>query len=374
MKTTKFKLMTIVLLMILGNSLNVHSQTKPLTAVLGIESKGVIQDPEAVSFMFNVELEKVGEYTLLDKYEIIDILKRNNLEGKNCFSKSCILAAGKALKVDKVITGNVDRFGEKIIITVKEFDIKSESVEKTVVTEFLNLQPELQKMIMISLQKLAGQVPDQALVDLLINFETPIESPKTKLSLSGPRMGATFVTGDAGKVLTAAEVDGGYNMWPAMFNIGWQQEWQYLSSGNFQALVEGIGFIGGLESGRFIPSLTFLNGFRVGKSGWEFAFGPSFRIIQKASGFFGDGNNGTETGKWYLESDRKTIAPLYTREDRLDSRGDVALSTSMIFAVGKTFRSGYLNIPVNVYVSPRKEGTMFGFTFGFNIYRKPNVE
>ena len=164
-------------------------------------------------------------------------------------------------------------------------------------------------------------------------------------------------------------------MYPAMFNFGWQQEWQYLSSGSFQALIEGVFLLGGLESGKMIPSLSILNGFRVGKSGWEFAFGPSFRVIKKANGFFGDGQHGTVDGKWYCEEDQEYFTyynpAFYSTEERLDSRGDNTLSTSLILAAGKTFKSGYLNIPVNVYVSPRKEGTIVGFSFGFNVYRKP---
>ena len=62
-----------------------------------------------------------------------------------------------------------------------------------------------------------------------------------------------------------------------------------------------------------------------------------------------------------------------TIENRLDSRGFNTLSTSLFMGVGRTFKSGYLNIPVNLYVMPRKEGTIAGFSFGFNIYKKPKV-
>ncbi len=378
MKTTTIKLFLCISLFYMLAIIPAFSQNKPIAALLAVESKGVIQDQEAVNFMLNLELEKAGIYSLLDKYETSDILKKNNLETKNCFGRSCVIAAGKALKTDKIITANIDRFGEKIIITLKVFDIKTESLEKTDVTEYLNLQPELQKMIEISVQKLAGIKPDPNIADLLVNYDMPIESPKTRLRLNGPRMGASLAFGDAASVMTAKEGDGGFNMYPAMFNFGWQHEWQYLSSGNFQALIEGVALIGGLESGKMIPSLSILNGFRVGKNGWEFAFGPSFRVVKKASGFFGDGNHGTEDGKWYYDGDpqfNNFYNPLwYSREERVDSRGQNALSTSLILAAGKTFKSGYLNIPVNVYISPRKEGTIVGFSFGFNVYRKPKSQ
>jgi hypothetical protein len=52
---------------------------------------------------------------------------------------------------------------------------------------------------------------------------------------------------------------------------------------------------------------------------------------------------------------------------RNDSRGDVELQTQFIIAIGKTFRSGRLNMPVNAYVVPDKKGTRVGLTIGFNV-------
>jgi len=39
----------------------------------------------------------------------------------------------------------------------------------------------------------------------------------------------------------------------------------------------------------------------------------------------------------------------------------------MVFAFGRTFQSGRLNIPLNLYVAPRKSGTTIGLSLGFNI-------
>ena len=370
----------VMLIVLLVTSVNSYAQTpkKSIAAVLGIDSKGVIQDAESVGYMVRLELEKANVFNVMDKYDVAEAVKKNNIDLKSCFGKSCVVAAGKVLDAEKMITGSVERFGEKIVISLKVIDIKNEAVEKQDATEYLNLQPELQRMIGISVQKLMGITPDQNLVGLLVNYDAPIESPKTQLSLNGPRMGFSMATGDAANVLTAPESEGGYNMYPATFQFGWQKEWQYLSAGDFQALVEFIPMIGGLESGKFIPSMTFLNGFRMGKKGWEFAFGPSFRVVKKAEGFWGDGNNGTENDQWYLTNEWFNSNPTednpYPITKRLDSRGSLALSTSLFFGIGKTFKSGYLNIPVNVYVLPRKEGTVVGASFGFNLYRKPKVQ
>ncbi|HLF33403.1 MAG TPA: hypothetical protein VI583_04170 [Cyclobacteriaceae bacterium] len=351
------------------------AQTKPEAAVMGIDSKGIIQDAEAVGYMVRLELEKTNVFNVMDKYDVAEIVSKNNIDLNACFGKNCVTAAGKVLNVDKIITGSVERFDEKIVIALKLIDVGSEAVEKQDATEYLNLQPELQKMIGISVQKLLGITPDQNLVNLLIDYDAPVESPKTQIRLNGPRMGAAFTFGDAASVLMAKEGDGGFNMFPLMFQIGWQQEWQYLSAGNFQALVEVLPMISGLESGKFIPSVSFLNGFRFGRGGWEFAVGPSFRFVRKAEGFF-DEQNILGGEAWHLTDDWNytILGPNpYPLTKRLDSRGSGSLSTRLIIGIGKTFKSGYLNIPVNVYVAPDRQGTSVGFSFGFNIYKKPKV-
>lgn len=366
-----------LLILILGVSVSAKAQNSPkeMAAVLGVESKGVINNTESISYMVRLELEKTNVYSIMDKYDMAELVKKNGIDVANCYGKSCVVAAGKSLGVDKMITGSVERFGEKIVISLKVIDVKTESVEKQSATEYQNLQPELQRMIAISVQKLVGITPDPTIVNLLVNYEAPISSPQTQIRLNGPRMGASMTFGDAAKVLSAPESEGGFNMFPTNFQIGWQFEKQYISAGDFQALVEFIPMIGGLESGKFIPSATFINGFRMGKKGWEIGFGPNFRIVSKADGFYDTDNKmGKGADKWYLEDEWKGTDPNpYTIEKRLDSRGFAQLSTSLFIGVGRTFKSGYLNIPVNFYVLPRKEGTIAGFSFGFNIYKKPKV-
>ena len=55
---------------------------------------------------------------------------------------------------------------------------------------------------------------------------------------------------------------------------------------------------------------------------------------------------------------------------RLDSRGDYRLGSGFVLAVGKTFRSGKLNIPVNAFFIPGKRYShRFGISFGFNMQK-----
>lgn len=370
------------------------AQNKPMVAVLNIDSKGLINTSEEMGYLVRLELEKTGVYNVLDKYEVKEVTTLNKIDVQNCFSKTCLHETGKLLKVNKMISGSAERFGEKIIISLRILDVETGNIEKNESTEYLNL-PEIQKMVGISVKKLVGQTPDENMVKLLIDYDVPIESPKNTLKLNGPRMGFSSTFGEAGQILSSRDTkNGGFDMFPVNFQFGWQQEFQYISAGSFQALVENIILIGGLESGKFIPSYTPLLGFRFGKGAWEFGFGPTFRIVKSATGFYDSGygdnddllmsQNESDRNKFYLANEFNnlpdTVRSFYSYEnpyplvERLDSRGRTKLDAGLVIAVGKTFRSGYLNIPVNLYVAPRKSGTTFGLTLGFNIQQKKKIQ
>ncbi len=297
----------------------------------------------------------------MDKYDVSDILKANRIDLDACLGKNCQVRVGKLLNADKMVSGSVERFGQKVIIVLRLIDIKTETIEKTDVIEYINQMDDVQIMIQLSLNNLLGISSDPKMKELLVFYAQPISSPKTTVNLNGPRMGVSYISGNVGKRLSAPKDEGGYNMYPAMMMFGYQHEIQYLSAGYFQALVEMIVAINGLESGMFSPSFTVMNGLRFNKVGLEFGVGPIIRISKTATGYY------NPEGKWVLANSLPEGVEGIKLEETLDSRGSLDLSTGMIIAVGKTFTSGYLNIPVNLYFSPRKEGNVFGLTFGFNV-------
>ena len=104
-------------------------------------------------------------------------------------------------------------------------------------------------------------------------------------------------------------------------------------------------------------------------------------LIFLANGFFDSEGILGDKGNWYLEDvwEERIMSQEgsefydnpYKIVSRLDSRGQVKGSTGLVLAIGRSFKSGYLNIPFNLWISPRKEGTIGGFSFGFNVSRKP---
>ena len=347
-------------------SLLAQTSTKQTIAIVSLDTKGLELDNEQMSNLVRLELEKIDRYEVLDKYDVRDAVTMHDIDPDQTFGKTKVIAVGKLLETDKMLTGSAERFGDKIIVILRLIDTKSERIEKTSVMEYLDMQEEVQTMVMISLNDLLDIENDPHLVDLLIDFPGPITSTKTTLSLNGPRIGATYTGGIAGKRLQASKDDGGYNMFPVTSMFGYQFEKQYLSAGDFQALVEAVVAINGLESGNFIPSFTFLNGFRFNNSGFEFGVGPIFRLVRMAEGYYDEDDN------WVYMRRQVNVDPNIDIEEVIDNRGNLKPNIGLLVAVGKTFRSGYLNVPVNLYFSPRKQGSVIGVTFGFNSTRKPS--
>ncbi len=339
--------------------------SKTSIGVISIDTRGLQINNEMMSNLVRIELEKTGKYEVFDKYDINDVLKENSINPNQTYGKTKIIRVGKLMNADKMITGSVERFGDKIVFNMRLIDIDSETIEKSNVLEFINSQSEIQLMVMITLNDLLGIDNDPHLVDMLINFSSPILSTKTVLDLSGPRVGMVYTGGDMGDRLQDPKDIGGYDMFPVSSMFGYQYEKKYMSAGDFQALIEFVGAINGLESGAVIPSITFLNGFRFNKSGFEFGAGPVMRIVKMSEGYIdGEGN--------WVPMSAENAGPGFKVQEIIDTKnGQLTANLGLLVAVGKTFKSGYLNLPVNVYFIPRKEGNVVGLTFGFNTTRKP---
>jgi hypothetical protein len=148
---------------------------------------------------------------------------------------------------------------------------------------------------------------------------SPAPPPAREIDLSGPRFGFTSLSDGIVAKLHERDID----VKPLITQFGWQFERQFYSKhGGVSALNEWVVLVGGLDQGVPIPSVSWLVGLRS-SSGAEFGVGP----------------NVTPAG--------------------------VALA----FAAGVTFRSGFLNVPVNVAVVPSKDGLRMSMLSGFSWRR-----
>jgi hypothetical protein len=370
MKTIATTLTLILLATAIGHGQN----KKPSIAVLSVEARDVNTEAAVLTNMIRTELEKLKDFNVMDKYDVQYFLQQNQVNMINCFGKTCLAEVGKMLKADKMFTGSIERQGRYIVCSYRMLNVDAGEIEKSYVHEFLNLPEEIQNIVKLSIADMFKDPFDENLMNKLsrpFELDNANNNPEIeRLCLDGPRMGMVTYTGDMHQRIMAPKTEGGFDAFPVMFQFGYQFEKQYLNEGKIQALVEFIPLITGLDQGYFIPSFAIMHGLRSNVNGWEFAFGPTFNIVPIAKGYFDENNRWQLASDWNNNPDNAGKEIPYEIKDRLDTRGDYRIHSSFVFAVGRTFKSGRLNIPVNAFVVPGRSGWRCGVSFGFNAKNK----
>jgi len=156
----------------------------------------------------------------------------------------------------------------------------------------------------------------------IVTLGLTINSNAQIQSMAGPRLGVTLIgAGETADILTGN--DEGPNTFTTQY--GWQWESRFADGGVITGLAEWVVLLGGMEKGKFLPSISSLIGFRT-VDGFEAGMGPNL-----------------------------TLGGL-----------------GMVFGIGFTASSGKLNMPFNIVYSPSKDngiesGSTFSILVGFNI-------
>jgi hypothetical protein len=365
-------------------------------AVGDIYTKGVEMTPSIAAKLTRIELVKLEKYVVLDEFDMRSAMNGDS-SFVDCYGKECLVRLGKKLEVDKILSGSFEVVGKKIVVTLKLIDVKSGTLKMTNSIEFADQSSELSRMVEITLREMHS-MPVNIETKKRLGFEEEIITAANigRINNSGPRFGVSAAAlGEMNKFFQRKTYNGGLDIYPIVSNIGYQFEVQYIGTENFSALFEVIPNIGGMEQGQFIPSISFLNGFRVGQQGWELAFGPAFGLRKVKSGVYlypnseHDGefydeqewfnkeyetwsanpeNVDQTTGQWL--PGRTFEAPSEDEfSNHLHKNGITEFNASWVMGIGRTFRKGALNVPFNIYYSGNKYGGMIGASVGFNVVR-----
>jgi len=148
------------------------------------------------------------------------------------------------------------------------------------------------------------------------------ESTYKSTNLGGPRIGLTYILGEgeAYQTLKSNEMD------RLISQFGWHFEYQVAPTtvAGPSFVVQFVPLIGGVEYGKFIPSITLAFGIRF-LSGIEFGMGPNLVA--------------TEAG----------------------------VATSLVLVGGKSFDYGGVSIPLNLAYVINPRGHRISFIFGYAL-------
>jgi len=334
----------------------------PIVTAAGIDIKGIKKDSALLPDLFIHQLRRINVYDVTNRKDAEQTATENGFSLANCHSKSCMENLGKITGSNKVMGGSVERFGDKIFLTFRMLDVATGQMEKSYSMEFMALEERIGLMIEITLRKMHDlEVDEQSLkqVTTTQTLESEINNPNVnRLNLSGPRFGFGMMFGRDAKDYQRPENQGGWGMFPIASHIGYQFEVSYLNQGNIQGLFEFITLINGIEQGSFIPSIAILHGIRSNKSGLEFAIGTNITAAKRSIGFYND-------GAW-----KEGEAPDRSEKPTLHRKGDLTVEGGLVLAIGKSFRSGSMNFPINLYTVLRKDSPRVGISIGFNTKSK----
>ena len=342
----------------------------PSMLIGGIEVRGISSDEEILRTVIYKSLVNSKKYVVNDRYDVSEKIGLDKL--KSCMGKDCLIKAGQDINADYAMSASYDGLGDRILISMKIVNVKTGEIEKNEIEQFENQPRELNRMTDIMICKMLNIETDVNVVKPLVfkdnpaeNFESIKELPK--MNNSGPRMGVAITTEENAAFFTRNENDGGVGGVPLLFNIGYQLEKQYVGSEKFSALFEFIGNVAGIEHGKPVPSFAILHGVRFGKGAWEIAMGPSMSMKTLMSGT--TEFDGTFRSFSDLANSGVNNPEQFSYINRPDTRGATYFSSNFVVGIGKTFRSGALNAPLNFYASFNKYGTTYGLSLGVNITR-----
>lgn len=338
----------------------------PSMVIGGIEVRGMTSNEDILRSVIYKSIVNSKKYVVNDRYDVAEKIGADKL--KSCMGKECLVSAGRELGADYALSASYEGLGDRILIAMKLVDVKTGEIVQNEIEQFESQPKELNRMTDIMIYRILGIDIDPVVAKPLIFKDNPTASVGLgKMNNSGPRMGVAIVTDQNADFFTRSEREGGVGGIPVLFNIGYQLEKQYVGGEKFSALFEFIGNVAGIEHGTPVPSLAILHGFRFGSGAWELAMGPSLSFKQLLSGTTDyDGQFRTYAD---LVSAGVAGAEQFRYSDRPDTRGATYFSPNFVVGVGKTFRPGALNVPLNAYASFNKFGTTYGLSLGINITR-----
>lgn len=199
MKNICLQRLIVVTLTITLSITAIIAQKLPSLVVAGVESKNVDLSNSTLNDILNLQIKKINLFDVINHYDALQVSTQNQIQVDKCFDKKCMYELGTVLGADKVLTAQLEKYNDKIYISIRQLDVSSKEIEKNYSLEFLSLEKEIPVMIEVTVKKMNNLPIDEHHFSQITTIQTlenkSVNSEINRLNLSGPRFGFTFIGG-----------------------------------------------------------------------------------------------------------------------------------------------------------------------------------
>jgi TolB-like protein len=127
-------------------------------AVLELQAKGISKvEASVLTDRLRSELVNAGEYVVVDRKNMEQILKEHRFQLSGCTSNQCAIEVGKILGVQHMLTGSIGKLGEIYTVQLQILDVESsEIVQSATYDQEGDLELLLQEGIQTALSRVLG--------------------------------------------------------------------------------------------------------------------------------------------------------------------------------------------------------------------------
>ena len=105
-----------------------------------VHSRNVSEAMVVSSYKYFVsELNKTGEFSIIEKSQMKEVLKEIAFQQTGCTDTVCEIKIGEMLAADKIVSGNIIKKEKKYIITITTRNVKDKSLEFSETMDLYNL-------------------------------------------------------------------------------------------------------------------------------------------------------------------------------------------------------------------------------------------
>jgi hypothetical protein len=114
-----------IILIICFFSSNLFSEEKMRVAILDLQATNVSKaTARGVSDMIRTDMIDMGIFTVVERSQMMEILKEQGFQQTGCTDSSCAVQLGKLVSAKKILVGEISKIGTAIQITVRIVDVE----------------------------------------------------------------------------------------------------------------------------------------------------------------------------------------------------------------------------------------------------------